>query len=64
MNKQIQINRETKIMLLKVLKNGYFEMSDFENFLILMHSGLSDEDVRELYKKTDIREPVKFTLKI
>ena len=64
MNKKIQISRETKIALLKALKNGYFEVSDFEIFLIIIHSGLTDKEIEELYKKIDVREPLNITFEI
>lgn len=64
MNKKIQISREIKITLLKALKKGYFETSDLENILTIIHSGLTDEELKELYKKIDVREPLNITFEI
>jgi len=61
MNKKIQISRETKIVLLKAIKNGYFETSDLENILTVINSGLSKEDIKELQKRAGMEEIIEVT---
>jgi hypothetical protein len=60
MNK-IEINRETKIVLLNALKNGYFELSDLENLTAYLYKNLTDEElnsrIKELSRKLGI-EPL------
>ncbi|MDR2585899.1 MAG: hypothetical protein LBC84_06760 [Prevotellaceae bacterium] len=46
MNK-IQIDREMKIMLLKALKNGYFEVADLERLAALLRK----PDLRSIEEK-------------
>ncbi|GHV56584.1 hypothetical protein FACS1894182_03430 [Bacteroidia bacterium] len=60
MNK-IEINRETKIVLLNALKNGYFELPDLENITAHLYKNLTDEElnnrIKELSRKLGI-EPL------
>lgn len=46
-DKKIEISRETKITLLKALKNGYFEMSDLSNLVSDLYGDISDEELDE-----------------
>ena len=59
---KFRIDRETKIVLLNALKNGYFEASDLENLIIHLYSGLPKEELNEwisvLAKKLDVLEPI------
>ena len=59
--KQIKIDRETKIALLKALKNGYFELSDLEHLTANLYKDLTDKElnarIKELSRKLGI-EPL------
>jgi len=52
---KIGISRETKIMLLNVLKNGYFEMSDLGALISDLYSEVPDDElnsrISELQRK-------------
>ena len=57
MGGKIEISRETKIMLLKTLKNGYFELSDLETLIGYIRSEMTDDEldatIKELQKKLE-----------
>ena len=61
MRKRIEIDRDGKIMLLKVLKNGYFELNDLDTLVKLICSELTDKElderIRELHRKLGMDEP-------
>ncbi|MDR0603598.1 MAG: hypothetical protein LBG80_04755 [Bacteroidales bacterium] len=61
MNK-IEIKRDGKIMMLKALKNGYFEPTELENLICYLYSDLSEENkttqIRELSRKLGVGEPL------
>jgi len=53
MEKQIKIGRETKIRLLKALKNGYFEWSDIMELVKSAYGELTDEELDSRIKELD-----------
>jgi len=61
MGKQIKIDRDGKIMLLKALKNGYFEWQDIDTLVKYICSELTDKElderIRELNRKLGMDEP-------
>ena len=62
MSRKIEINRETKIMLLKVLQNGYFEQDTLNDLIKYIYSDLSDEElnrqITELSSKLGVPPPI------
>jgi len=62
MSGKIEIGSKTKIMLLKVLRNGYFEQDTLEDLIKYIYSDLSDEElnrqINELCRKLGVPPPI------
>ena len=67
MGKKIEIGREEKIMLLKVLKNGYFDLQDIDTLVNYIYGKLTDKElderIRELHRKLGMDEPPRILTK-
>jgi predicted metal-dependent hydrolase len=59
--KQMKIDRETKIVLLKAMKSGYFELSDLEHLITNLYKDLLNEELSNWIKDLSLKlgiEPI------